>query len=86
MQLAIVNKKALHPNVFPDGHSECEPPNPISNLEVKPLSADDSVGSPHVKVGHCQGFILKTSITHVIGVFFSWVFIFLFPLSSCSPP
>ncbi|MDD2815508.1 MAG: hypothetical protein PHP00_07185, partial [Thiotrichaceae bacterium] len=31
----------------------------ISNSVVKPLSADDSVGSPHVKVGHCQGFITK---------------------------
>ncbi|MGV3740456.1 MAG: hypothetical protein ACO1N3_04110, partial [Gammaproteobacteria bacterium] len=25
--------------------------------EVKRLSADDSVGIPHVKVGHCQDFI-----------------------------
>ena len=30
------------------------PPDPISNSEVKRLSADDSVGFPHVKVGHCQ--------------------------------
>ena len=35
-------------------HSECDPPEPISNSEVKPLSADDSVGFPYVKVGHCQ--------------------------------
>jgi len=27
---------------------------------VKQTSADDSVGSPHAKVGHCQGFILKS--------------------------
>ena len=35
-------------------HSERDPPDPISNSEVKPFSADDSVGSPHVKVGHRQ--------------------------------
>jgi hypothetical protein len=33
--------------------SECDPPDPIPNSEVKPLSADGSVGSPHVRVGHC---------------------------------
>ncbi len=41
------------------GHSKWEPPDPISNSEVKLLSADDSVGSPHVKVGHCQALITK---------------------------
>ena len=41
---------------LPGGHSEWEPPDPIPNSEVKLLSADDSVGSPHVKVGHCQAF------------------------------
>jgi hypothetical protein len=40
--------------VFPGGHSEWEPPDPIPNSEVKLLSADDSVGPPHVKVGHRQ--------------------------------
>jgi hypothetical protein len=44
---------------FPGGHSEWEPPDPIPNSEVKLLSADDSVGFPHVKVGHCQGSIAK---------------------------
>ena len=34
-----------------DDNSNLEPPDPISNSEVKPLSADDSVDS-HVKVGH----------------------------------
>lgn len=34
-------------------NSECAPPDPIPNSEVKPLSADGSVGSPHVRVGHC---------------------------------
>ena len=41
---------------LPGGNSKQEPPDPISNSEVKMLSADDSVGSPHVKVGHCQAF------------------------------
>ena len=41
---------------LPGSNSEQEPPDPISNSEVKMLSADDSVGSPHVKVGHCQAF------------------------------
>ena len=45
---------------LPGGHSEWVPPDSISNSEVKTLSADDSVGSPHVKVGHCQAFILQT--------------------------
>ena len=30
------------------------PPDPIPNSEVKRSSADDSVGLPHVKVGHRQ--------------------------------
>ena len=34
-------------------NSKCDPPDPIPNSEVKPLSADGSVGSPHVRVGHC---------------------------------
>ena len=31
-----------------------EPPNSISNLEVKRCNADGSVGLPHVRVGHRQ--------------------------------
>ena len=42
-----------------DEHSELEPPDPISNSEVKRLSADGSVGSPHVRVGHRQAYIQK---------------------------
>ena len=38
-------------------HSECDPPDPISNSEVKPFSADGSVGPPHVRVGHRQALI-----------------------------
>ena len=31
---------------FSGDHSDCAPPDPISNSEVKPISADDSVGLP----------------------------------------
>ena len=40
--------------VLLDDHSDCEPPDPIPNSEVKPVRADGSVGSPHVRVGHRQ--------------------------------
>ena len=43
-------------------HSEQEPPEPISNSEVKPLRADDSVGYAHVKVGHRQAPFCKGSL------------------------
>ena len=36
-----------------------EPPESISNSEVKRVIADDSVGLPHVKVGHHQVITLK---------------------------
>jgi hypothetical protein len=52
-----------HPQTsFPGEHSRLEPPDPISNSEVKHSRADDSVGFPHVKVGHCQGFFLKGDV------------------------
>ena len=41
----------------PGEDSEWVPPDTISNSVVKRLSADDSVRSPHVKVGHRQAFI-----------------------------
>ena len=44
---------------FPGNHRDIEPPDPISNSVVKSVIADDSVGFPHVKVGHCQDFIRK---------------------------
>ena len=40
-------------------HNESEPPDPIPNSEVKPLSADDSVAVCHVKVGNCQALNTK---------------------------
>ena len=50
-------------NVFPGDHSRLEPPETIPNSVVKHSSADDSVGFPHVKVGHRQGFIPKSQST-----------------------
>ena len=45
---------------FPGDYSGLEPPESISNSEVKRTCANDSVRSPHAKVGHRQGFILKS--------------------------
>ena len=39
---------------MPGDNSEWAPPETIPNSAVKPFSADDSVRSPHVKVGHRQ--------------------------------
>ena len=49
---------------LPGGHSEREPPDPIPNSEVKTLSADDSMGSPYAKVGHCQAFNAKPPLMY----------------------
>ena len=55
---------------LPGGHSKWVPPDSIPNSVVKTLSADDSVGPPHVKVGHCQAFKLqKPRYPSNIGVF-----------------
>ena len=60
---------AIHSISLPGGHSEWEPPDSIPNSVVKTLCADDSVGSPHVKVGHCQAFIINPRRGLVAGVF-----------------
>ena len=49
---------------FPGGNSNLEPPDPIPNSEVKRISADGSVGSPHVRVGHCQDLNPKKPLLH----------------------
>ena len=73
---ACNSKKNLNPNLtrrhhesvaksitaFPGGHSDVEPPDPIPNSEVKRVSADGSVGSPHVRVGHCQDLTPKIPV------------------------
>lgn len=46
-------------NQFLGDNRDMEPPESISNSEVKRVIADDSVGFPHVKVGHHQVITLK---------------------------
>ena len=46
-----------------------EPPESISNSEVKRVIADDSVGLPHVKVGHRQVNNSKAR-SDLIGLFY----------------
>ncbi len=45
-----------------DDISELEPPDPIPNSVVKRLSADGSVGSPHVRVGHRQALNMNPGL------------------------
>ena len=54
---------------LPGGNSEWEPPDSIPNSEVKLLSADGSVGLPHVRVGHRQAFMIDALISNGQGVF-----------------
>ena len=49
--------------VFPGSHSDTVPPDSIPNSEVKRISADGSVGFPHVRVGHCQVPLKETRLT-----------------------
>ncbi len=58
----VVYRKVM--TSLPGGNSEWEPPDSISNSEVKLLSADDSVGIPYAKVGHRQALIPKTRWFH----------------------
>ena len=53
----ILSASGLNVTGFPDGHRAVVPPDPMPNSEVKRSIADGSVGSPHVRVGHCQGFM-----------------------------
>ena len=71
---ALLNK-GRSSQELPDDISECEPPDSIPNSEVKPLSADGSVGFPHVRVGHCQACYLKTlDFENERGFFFAYDF------------
>ena len=54
---------------LPGGNSEWEPPDPFSNSEVKTLSADGSVGSPHVRVGHRQALFRRSRSPRVATFF-----------------
>ena len=64
----MYNKGISKQSSFPGDHRDSEPPESISNSEVKSVIADDSVGLPHVKVGHYQVIILKSPAN--AGLFF----------------
>ena len=55
---------------FPRNHRDIEPPDPIPNSVVKSVIADDSVGLPHVKVGHCQVLIREPRNSVTVRGFF----------------
>jgi hypothetical protein len=55
---------------LPGDNSEWAPPDPISNSAVKTLSADGSVGIPHVRVGHCQALFFKNLSAYALRFFF----------------
>lgn len=64
---------------LPGGHSEWEPPDPLSNSEVKTLCADGSLPFGHARVGHCQALNTNPTLHLQRGIF-------LFRLSShCRP-
>ncbi len=44
-------------------HSDLDPPDSMPNSEVKRISADGSVGFPHVRVGHRQALNIVTRTT-----------------------
>ena len=52
-------------------HSIMDPPDPMPNSVVKRNSADGSVGSPHVRVGHRQASNLKKSPLATTGFYFA---------------
>ena len=69
-KLVVDNKTNTKHQGLLDDNSAVEPPEPISNSEVKRSSADGSVGFPHVRVGHRQALILKTLTGLPVRVFF----------------
>jgi hypothetical protein len=54
---------------MPGGHSDAVPPDPIPNSEVKRISGNGSVGSPHVRVAHRQAPIKKQARLDESGFF-----------------
>ena len=68
------------PTGSPGDNSKWVPPDSISNSEVKPLSADDSVGSPHVKVGHRRGIKMEKPLLVSRGGFSLFEFTVMFYL------
>ncbi len=50
---------------MPDGYRALEPPDTISNSEVKRCIADGSMGSPHVRVGHYQALFFLPKFFYI---------------------
>ena len=63
-------KTVIRQASYPGDHRDIEPPDPISNSEVKSVIADDSVGIPHVKVGHHQVETRKPDTRDLYRAFF----------------
>ena len=72
--------------VTPDDHSEREPPDPLPNSAVKPLSADGSVGPPHARVGHRQALIRKIPRGSGFGGFFVCIIVSSYSFISREKP
>ena len=60
----IYRTSFLTQQILPDDHGELVPPESISNSEVKRLSADGSVGFPHVRVGRRQALLTSPASIH----------------------
>jgi hypothetical protein len=67
----ISKDKTANNASLPGSHSECEPPDPIPNSEVKPLSADGSAGLSLCESRTLPGFNIQTPDARHQGFFFS---------------
>ncbi len=54
---------------MPDDNSNLEPPDPISNSEVKRVNANGSAGSPCVRVGNRQAFYFRLLVKNTKSLF-----------------
>ena len=60
----------MHLTSLSGGNSKLEPPDPISNSEVKRVNANGSAGSPCVRVGNRQAFFFKKASSLLEAFFF----------------
>ena len=64
-------------------HSAVEPPESISNSEVKRSNADGSVGFPHVRVGHRLAFLFPMFYFFIVVRFTAGVVVQLVRIPAC---
>ena len=64
-----MSKKYAHTSLSDDQRAVA-PPDSMPNSEVKRCIADGSVGSPHVRVGHCQALFFLKPVWFAQRVFF----------------